>query len=102
MVNVPEITPAQVRAARGWLSWTQDELAHKAGTSQRTIARLELGVSVPYGSTLAKIRQAFETAGVGFQFDGGAASGISFRPATQSGSGDTTRASSEQDRRQPR
>ncbi|MGY3494378.1 helix-turn-helix domain-containing protein [Bradyrhizobium sp. USDA 4502] len=81
MVNAPEITAAQVRAARGWLGWTQDELARRSQVSQRSLARFELGVSVPHSGTLAKIRAAFEAEGVGFEFNERKASGISFQPA---------------------
>ncbi|RTM15393.1 MAG: XRE family transcriptional regulator [Bradyrhizobiaceae bacterium] len=76
-VNVNRlVTAAQVRAARGWLGWSQDDLASKSGVSQRSIARFELERSVPYVKTLARIRRAFEGAGICFQFDGLVAKGI--------------------------
>jgi transcriptional regulator with XRE-family HTH domain len=76
MVNGPAVSPAQVRAARAWLSWTQDELSARSGISQRTIAKYELGRSVPHAATLSRIRHAFESAGISFQFDGVIATGI--------------------------
>ena len=76
MVNGTLICAAQVRAARAWLNWTQDELAERSGISQKSIARLELERSVPYASTLVKLRQTFEAAGVQFQFDGMIGKGI--------------------------
>jgi transcriptional regulator with XRE-family HTH domain len=76
MVNQPLISSAQVRAARAWLKWSQDELAIKSGVSQRSIARYELERSVPYAATLARIREAFEAAGVHFQFEGVVSKGI--------------------------
>jgi transcriptional regulator with XRE-family HTH domain len=79
MVNGPVVSPAQVRAARAWLNWTQDELSARSGISQRTIAKYELGRSVPHADTLSRIRHAFESAGIGFQFDGVIATGIGVR-----------------------
>jgi len=76
MANNYLVSPAQVRAARAWLNWTQDELSAKSGVSQKSIARYELELSAPYKHTLAKIRQAFELAGVGFEFDGTIPKGI--------------------------
>ncbi len=70
------VSPAQVRAARSWLNWTQDELSAKSGVSQKSIARYELELSTPYAHTLAKIRQAFESAGICFQFEGTIPKGI--------------------------
>ena len=76
MVNEPFVSPSQVRAARAWLCWSQNDLSMKAGVSQRSIARFELERSVPYAATLAHIRGAFETAGIGFQWDGLVPKGI--------------------------
>lgn len=73
------LTAAQARAARAWLNWSKQELADRTGISEKTITRFELGHSVPYSSTLFKIRSAFEDAGVSFQFEGAAAKGISIR-----------------------
>jgi predicted transcriptional regulator len=76
MVNGPIISPAQVRAARAWLNWSQDDLSANSGVSQRSIARYELGKTVPYEGTLENLRTAFETAGIRFEFDGMSAKGI--------------------------
>lgn len=72
----PHISPAQVRAARMWLNWTQSELSEKSGVSQKSIARYESELSVPYTNSLVKIRQAFEGAGVCFLFEGMVPKGI--------------------------
>jgi transcriptional regulator with XRE-family HTH domain len=77
MVNDPPISPAQVRAARAWLRWSQDDLSVRSGVSQRSIARYELERCVPYAATLTSIRNAFEAAGVFFQFQGMISKGIS-------------------------
>jgi transcriptional regulator with XRE-family HTH domain len=76
MVNGTIISSAQVRAARAWLSWSQDDLAAKAGISQQSVVRYELGRTVPHDGTLANLRKAFEAAGIRFQFDGMSAKGI--------------------------
>jgi predicted transcriptional regulator len=77
MVNEPFVTREQVRAARAWLSWSQDDLSEKSGVSQRSIARYELGQSVPYEGTLRKLRSALEAAGIRFHFVGMSGKGIS-------------------------
>ncbi|WP_309943217.1 helix-turn-helix domain-containing protein [Tardiphaga robiniae] len=76
MVNGPDIVPAQLRAARAWLGWSQDELALKSGISKHSIARYEQGRSIAYDDTLAKLKGALEAAGINFHFDG-ATKGIS-------------------------
>lgn len=76
MDSTAHLSPAQVRAARAWLNWTQDDLSAKSGVSQKSIARYELELSVPYAGTLAKLRQAFESEGISFQFDGMTPKGI--------------------------
>lgn len=78
MVNAVEISPAQLRAARAWLGWTQDDLAVRAGISKRSIARYELSRSVPHSTTLIDVQRALESAGIRFLFDGAVASGICF------------------------
>jgi transcriptional regulator with XRE-family HTH domain len=70
MDSIAHLSPAQVRAARAWLNWTQDDLSARSGVSQKSIARYELELSVPYEDTLAKMRQAFESEGISFQFEG--------------------------------
>jgi len=66
------ITPAQCRAARGLLDWTQQELADKSRVGVVTIRQLEAGVGAPRWATLDVIQRAFESAGVEFiNADGG-------------------------------
>jgi len=62
--------PEQCRAARAWLSWSQAELAAKAGVSTSTIRNYEVGKRVPHGNNLRAIRLAFEQAGMWFASDG--------------------------------
>ncbi len=70
------INADQVRAARGWVGWTQQDLADKAGVSKTSIATFERGESVAYDDTLTAIRHAFEAVGVTFIFDGARGIGI--------------------------
>jgi transcriptional regulator with XRE-family HTH domain len=60
------ITPAQCRAARGLLDWSQQDLAEKAGIGIVTVRQLEAGVNAPRRSTLDVVRRAFEKEGVEF------------------------------------
>jgi len=76
MVNAPSVSPAQVRAARAWLFWSQGDLSIRSGVSQTSIARFELERSVPHTDTLTSIRNAFEAAGIDFRFQGTVGTGI--------------------------
>jgi transcriptional regulator with XRE-family HTH domain len=60
------VTPAQCRAARGLIGWSQQELARQAGVGVVTVHQLETGVSRPRRATLVVIRHALEAAGVEF------------------------------------
>jgi transcriptional regulator with XRE-family HTH domain len=60
------MTPAQLRAARGLLGWTRDELAEASGVFSNTIRNFENGVSDPKQSTLLAWRRALSRAGVEF------------------------------------
>src|SRR5262245_33161383 len=60
------LTIEQIRAARALLDWSQSDLADKAELSQTGIARIENGTNKPNTSTLEKIADAFENAGIEF------------------------------------
>jgi transcriptional regulator with XRE-family HTH domain len=60
------ISPAQCRAARGLLNWTQIELAEKAKVAKQTLADFEKSVRKPYDRTLHDIQKTLEDAGVEF------------------------------------
>ena len=66
----------QIRAARAWLNITQQELADVTMVDKKTIARFELGLSVPHDRTLRDLRIALEERGIEFLFDGSVGVGI--------------------------
>jgi transcriptional regulator with XRE-family HTH domain len=73
------ITPAQCRAARGLLDWTQQDLADSAGIGIVTLRQVEAGVSAPRRATLEVIRRALEKAGVEFIDENGGGVGVRLR-----------------------
>jgi len=70
------ITPAQCRAARGLLAWSQQDLAEKSGVGIVTVHQLEAGTSQPRRSTVDVVRRAFEAAGVEFIDENGGGPGV--------------------------
>lgn len=58
------MTPAQCRAARAWLDWSQDDLAEKARVSQSTVRDFERGRRTPIANNLDALRRVFEENGV--------------------------------------
>lgn len=71
------MSPEQCRAARGWLEWTQQELATRAGVGLSTVRDFEKGERTPIPNNLAALRRAIETAGVRLLFGSdGEATGI--------------------------
>jgi transcriptional regulator with XRE-family HTH domain len=71
------ISPEQCRAARGWLGWTQQELARRARVGLSTVKDFEKGERKTIVATATAIRRAIETAGVRLVVDdAGDAAGI--------------------------
>ncbi|MEJ5087128.1 helix-turn-helix domain-containing protein [Brucella pseudogrignonensis] len=60
------ITPAQSRAARGLLEWSQEQLAQAAHLGLSTIRDFEKGRRVPTHNNLAAIKRSLEDAGLVF------------------------------------
>lgn len=73
------ITPAQSRAARALLNWSQPELANASGTGLSTIRDFETGKRQPIANNLAAIRTALESAGVIFIASNGDGPGVRLR-----------------------
>ncbi|MEH3120015.1 MAG: helix-turn-helix transcriptional regulator [Methylorubrum populi] len=60
------ITPAQIRAGRGLLKWTQGVLASRASISAVTLNMIESDQVAPRTRTLAAIRSVLEGEGIRF------------------------------------
>ena len=56
--------PAQVRAARNWLAWTQQKLAEEARVGLSTIRDFESAKRTPIENNIRAIRDALERAGM--------------------------------------
>ena len=81
------LTPEQSRAARGWLSWSQEELAKRAHVALSTVRDFEKGRRVPIKNNIDAMRTALEAAGVTMVFgDDGTAAGIALTKAKPSDS----------------
>lgn len=60
------LTPAQCRAARGFLNWTLADLAEASGISRASLNAFERGNSNMKADTMAAIQNAFDQAGMEF------------------------------------
>jgi Predicted transcriptional regulators len=58
------LTPGQCRAARGFLDWTQDELAERAGLSRSTIRDFEKGRHDLQPGSAQQVVRTLEDAGI--------------------------------------
>ncbi|WP_018964097.1 helix-turn-helix transcriptional regulator [Ancylobacter sp. FA202] len=73
------ITPAQSRAARGLLDWSQSALAQASNLSESTVRDFEKGRRLPTVNNLAAIQRALEAAGVIFVDENGDGPGVRFK-----------------------
>ncbi|HEV2559322.1 MAG TPA: helix-turn-helix transcriptional regulator [Microvirga sp.] len=73
------IQPAQSRAARGLLDWSQQELASRSNLGESTIRDFEKGRRVPSPNNLAAVMRALESAGVEFIPENGSGAGVRLR-----------------------
>jgi transcriptional regulator with XRE-family HTH domain len=62
------LAPAQCRAARALLNWSQEDLVRHSKITKKTIADFERGATHPRQQTLAQIVVAFEAAGIEFLY----------------------------------
>lgn len=72
-----KVSAAQLRAARGFLGWSQQELADAANIGRATIADYESGRRAPYAPIVENLKQTFEAHGI--EFIHGAHPGIRLR-----------------------
>ena len=73
------ITPEQCRAARGWLDWSQEELAGRANVSLSTIRDFEKGRRTPIANNIMAMESVLKAAGFQFPTSDGEAAGIVFK-----------------------
>nr|WP_128971394.1 helix-turn-helix transcriptional regulator [Bradyrhizobium tropiciagri] len=73
--------PAQSRAARGLLDWSQTTLGEKSNLSESTIRDFEKGRRVPGPNNIAAMRAALEGAGVLFIEPNGEGPGVRLKKA---------------------
>ena len=60
------ITSRQIRAARGLLEWSGDDLAHKVDITRATLSKIESDLVQPQERTLARIAEVLDRHGVEF------------------------------------
>jgi len=65
------LTPEQCRAARGWLNWSQTDLANHASVSLSTVRDFETGKRTPIANNLEALARVLKGEGVELQFDDG-------------------------------
>lgn len=58
------MSPEQLRAARNWLGWTQQELAEEASVGLSTIKDYESGKRNPIANNVTAIRMVLVRAGM--------------------------------------
>jgi transcriptional regulator with XRE-family HTH domain len=73
MIDESSLLPAQVRAARALLGWSQQELASRASVATSTVADFERGHRSPVSNNLEAMRSALEGAGISFPAGGAVA-----------------------------
>lgn len=73
------MTPAQCRAARALIEFSQAQLAAKAKVGESTVRNFEAGRTVPVANNLEAIQRVLETAGVDFIAENGGGPGVRLR-----------------------
>ena len=62
------VSPEQCRAARGWLGWSQRDLAKKANIGLSTLKDFENGHRTPIANNLEAIQRALKGAGIELEY----------------------------------
>ncbi len=63
------MSPEQCRAARSWLSWSQQDLATRANVGLSTVKDFENRSRTPITNNLVALQKALEDGGIRFTFD---------------------------------
>jgi DNA-binding transcriptional regulator YiaG len=58
------LSPEQCRAARGWLDWSQQDLANRAHVGLSTVKDFENGSRKPIANNRDALRRALESGGI--------------------------------------
>ena len=69
-LSVVRLSPAQCRAARAWLGWTQAELARRSNVGLSALKDFEKGSRRTLPAIRHQIQRVFEEAGVTFLLRG--------------------------------
>ena len=73
------ITPAQCRAARGLLNWSQQKLAEEARVSRATVAHYETESANLQANNILSLQHVLEEAGIEFISTNGGGPGVRLR-----------------------
>lgn len=71
-----KLTPAQCRAARALIDWSQDDLARASGIARKTIANFEGEKRAAHDETLAALQEVLDKAGVELISENGGGPGV--------------------------
>jgi DNA-binding XRE family transcriptional regulator len=82
MPHAKILLPAQCRGARGLLSWSQGDLADKAGVSRSTVKDFETERHALHHSTERLLIEAIEAGGVSLIFADEAGPGVRLKLAS--------------------
>jgi transcriptional regulator with XRE-family HTH domain len=72
------LTPEQCRAARAWLTWSQEDLAQRAKVALSTVRDFEKERREPIANNIDAMQQALEQAGITFRSQALGPSGIEY------------------------
>ena len=79
-LSTVNLSPAQCRAARGLLDWSQEQLAQASGLSRSTVRDFESGRHEPHRGSMILILQTLAAQGVEpFPAATGLGEGVRFR-----------------------
>jgi transcriptional regulator with XRE-family HTH domain len=82
LVRSQVISGSQIRAARGALGWSAEDLVAASGVSRRTLGTIESVDGIPSSNiqTILKIQRALEAEGIEFVGSPGKPQGILIHP----------------------